>query len=72
MHFISRKGAAEFGGEWCITDWCPFNGRFCKLRDFVPYPHPPLADDPPRPPETAVPWREWEPYMVEPRKELGP
>ena len=43
-------------GFWTITDWCPFNGRFCKLRDFVPKPHPPMVGEMPAPPETAIPW----------------
>lgn len=24
-----------FAGEWCITDWCPFNGRHCRQTEDV-------------------------------------
>lgn len=47
----------RFGGEWCISEWCPFNGRFCQLQEHVEPPHPPLRGVPPQPPETDIPWR---------------
>ncbi len=46
-----------FGGKWCISEWCPFNGRFCQLQDFVKPPHPPMSGEPRHPPETDIPWR---------------
>jgi hypothetical protein len=49
-----------FGGTWVVTDWCPFNGRFCALDRYVPYPHPPLSGVPVKPPVTAVPWNEFD------------
>jgi hypothetical protein len=56
--------AEEFGGEWCVTDWCPFNGRFCKVHDYIPWPHPPMSDEGQHPPHTQIPWREWDPSMT--------
>ncbi len=47
------------GGEWCIAEWCPFNGRFCELGEHVPPPHPPMSDEQPHPPQTDVPWNEY-------------
>jgi hypothetical protein len=37
--------AEEFGGRWVISEWCPFNGRFCALREFVDPPWPPMASE---------------------------
>lgn len=28
------------GDEWVITDWCPFNGRYCRVAMYIPLPHP--------------------------------
>jgi hypothetical protein len=49
-----------FGGEWCIAEWCPFNGRFCKVADFIEFPHPPLRGVKPEPPEEGIPWRNFD------------
>lgn len=53
------------GEGWCINEWCPFNGRFCALARYVPYPHPPLKGEDPHLPETAIPWNSWQPGMTE-------
>jgi hypothetical protein len=45
-----------FGTDHVIAEWCPFNGRFCALRDYVEAPHPPMVDEPERP-GVGVPWR---------------
>jgi hypothetical protein len=48
-----------------VSDWCPFEGRFCAVAEYVPYPHPPLGGVGPSEAEhTAIPWRSWEPGMV--------
>ena len=60
---IERDLEDKFGEERCVTDWCPYNGRFCKVSSYVPYPHPPLKGALPVPPETDDPWRVWEPSM---------
>lgn len=62
---IERKLEITFGGKWCVTDWCPCNGRFCQVADYVPYPHPPAWNRNPEPPETNVPWNDWQPHMTE-------
>lgn len=54
----------RLGGSWCVTDWCPFNGRYCKVAHYVPLPHPPLKGQEPHAPETAIPWNEWDPSMT--------
>lgn len=42
-----------------ISEWCPFNGRFCTLAQPVPFPHPPISDyDQERGGEAGRPWRE--------------
>jgi len=51
------------GDEWIVTDWCPFDGRFCNIDDFVPYPHPPVRGHRPSD-ETGVPWRSWDSTMT--------
>ena len=53
------------GEGWCVTDWCPFDGRHCKVSAYIPYPHPPLRCELPMPPETGDPWRCWAPGMTE-------
>lgn len=61
---LEERLEAEYDGQWVISEWCPFDGRFCKLADFVPRPHPPMVDEPPRPPDTDVPWNEFDPAKV--------
>ena len=58
--------SANLFGEWCIAEWCPFNGRYCKLGEHVPTPHPPMSDEQPRPPQTDVPWNEYAGPLVDP------
>lgn len=62
---IERKLEAVFGMDWCVTDWCPFNGRFCKVADYVPYPHPSGVNEPCKPPEVASVFNVWQPTMTE-------
>jgi len=49
-----------FGGDWCIAEWCPYNGRFCTMADFVEPPHPPLRGVTPDGKQTDIPWREFD------------
>ena len=28
--------AKTFGGEWCISEWCPFNGIYCTWCEHAP------------------------------------
>ncbi len=28
----------HFGGAWCIAEWCPFNGKYCKWDDYASVP----------------------------------
>jgi hypothetical protein len=28
--------AKAFGGEWCISEWCPFDGVYCSWKDHAP------------------------------------
>jgi hypothetical protein len=50
----------QYDGKWIVSEWCPFNGRFCNLGKFVPPPHPPMRDEEPKPPATAIPWNEFD------------
>jgi hypothetical protein len=56
---IESRLEDDFDGVWCISEWCPFNGRFCRLSKHVPHPHPPMVGEKPRPPETAIPWNDF-------------
>lgn len=47
------------GGDWCISEWCPFDGRHCKLQLYVPYPHPPMKREPVDPPRVNEPWNDY-------------
>ncbi len=56
----------EASSHVVVTDWCPFDGRFCALSRYVPYPHPPMSgEDPSELKNTAVPWRSWDSSMTE-------
>lgn len=30
---IEQGMASEHGGQWIVSEWCPFNGIFCAYRD---------------------------------------
>jgi hypothetical protein len=49
-----------FGGDWCISEWCPFDGRWCTLRDFLPPPWPPMVGEESSDPNVGVPWRNFD------------
>ena len=38
MHNYEIEGLLEetFGDEWCINEWCPFDGVFSRWRDLAP------------------------------------
>lgn len=46
------------GDQVCISEWCPYDGRFCTLRDHVAPPHPPCTyESPPYQDDSiGVPW----------------
>lgn len=48
----------QYGGQVCISEWCPYDGRFCTLRDHIAAPHPPCSyESPPYHSATVgVPW----------------
>lgn len=54
-----------FGTNHVISEWCPFNGRFCSLKDYVDFPHPPQSDEPDRLPAVGRPWRNFDGSMTE-------
>lgn len=73
---IEWRLAELFGGAYVITDWCPFNSRFCEVGHYVPYPHPPDAGESmehsPYARMIRVPWNSWRPGMtVRLRERLG-
>lgn len=68
---IEERLALEYDGRWVISEWCPFNGRFCSLGYFVGYPHPPMEGESAQPPETNVPWNEFDPERIPTHEELN-
>lgn len=33
---LERLLEEEFGGEWCINEWCPFDSVYCRWFDHAP------------------------------------
>lgn len=68
---LERDLDGLFGGNWVVTDWCPYDGRFSVLSHFVPYPHPPMVREELKPPETGRPWNEFDFAQIPPETEPG-
>ncbi len=68
---LERDLQEILGGDWVVTDWCPYNGRFSTLAAFVPYPHPPMVREPLKPPETGRPWNEFDFDKIPPETSPG-
>lgn len=67
---IEYRLELEYDGRWVVSEWCPFDGRFCRLDEFVSYPHPPMNGELPKPPATDIPWNEFDPKQVPTQKQM--